>query len=149
MDCSSGAAPPVPFPALLSRRHFLADATSGFGAVALAWMLHADGHAAGPQRSGVPRPHFPPKARRAIHIFSLGGVSHVDTFDYKPDLARHHGRPLTGKGTLDPFFGKPGNLMRSPYAFRRRGQSGLWVSDLLPHLAGCVDDLVFLHSMVT
>jgi len=73
----------------------------------------------------------------------------VDTFDYKPDLAKHHGKPLTGKGTLDTFFGKPGNLMKSPYAFRRRGQSGMWVSDLLPHLAGRVDDMTFIQSMFT
>jgi hypothetical protein len=114
-------------------------------------MLHADDYGAetpAGQRA-APGPHFPPRARRAIHIFSPGGVSHVDTFDYKPDLVKYHGQPLTGKGTLDPFFGKPGNLMQSLYPFRRRGRSGLWVSDLLPHLAGCVDDLVFIHSMVT
>jgi hypothetical protein len=130
------------------RRHFLADAGTGLGAIALAWMLHADGRAA-EEKGAAAGPHFAPKAKRAVHIFSPGGVSHVDTFDYKPDLIKHHGRPLTGKGELDPFFGKPGNLMQSPYAFRQRGQSGRWVSDLLPHLVGCVDDLVFLHSMVT
>jgi hypothetical protein len=132
----------------LTRRRFLADAGGGLGAIALAWLLHADGHgAAAPSaRRGS---HFAPKAKRAIHIFSPGGASHVDTFDYKPDLEKHHGQPLTTKGTLDPFFGKPGNLMKSPYPFRQRGQSGLWVSDLLPHLAECVDDLVFVHSMVT
>jgi len=82
------------------------------------------------------------------HLF-LGGVSHVDTFDYKPDLERHHGKPLLGKGTLDTFFGKPGNLMKSLYPFRQRGGSGIWVSDLLPHLANCVDDMTFIHSMVS
>jgi hypothetical protein len=95
------------------------------------------------------RPHLLPKATRAIHIFSPGGVSHVDTFDFKPDLAKLHGKTLTGKGTIDPFFGKPGKLMQSPYRFVRRGQSGLWVSDLLPHLGRCVDDLVVIRSMVT
>jgi hypothetical protein len=132
---------------LLSRRDFLADAGNGLGAIALAWLLQADGRAAeAPSPKG---PHFLPRARRAVHIFSPGGVSHVDTFDYKPELEKHHGKSLTGKGTLDPFFGKPGNLMKSLYPFRRRGQSGLWVSDLLPHLAGRVDDLVFLHAVVT
>ncbi len=131
-----------------TRRQFLADAGTGLGAIALAWLLDAESRAAEKQ-GHEPGPHFAPKAKRAIHIFSPGGVSHVDTFDHKPDLEKHHGKPLTGKGTLDPFFGKPGTLMRSPYPYRRRGQSGLWVSDLLPHLAGCVDDLVFLHSMVT
>jgi hypothetical protein len=137
--------------ALLSRRQFLADASTGLGAIALAWLLHADGY--GAEATKAPRrlqgPHFVPRAKRALHIFSPGGTSHVDTFDYKPDLARYDGKPLTGKGTLDPFFGKPGNLMKSPYPFRQRGQSGIWISDLLSHIAGCADDLVFLHSMVT
>ncbi len=139
---------------LLSRRRFLGDAGTGLGAMALAWMLQADGRAAEPARGAEPRtrpgrPHFLPKAKRAIHIFSPGGVSHVDTFDYKPELAQHNGEPLTGKGTIDTFFGKPGNLLGSLYEFRRRGQSGLWVSELLPHLAACADDLVFIHSMNT
>jgi hypothetical protein len=137
--------------ALLERRRFLADAGSGFGAIALAWMLRADGHAAEPVTVGErPRaPHFPPQAQRAIHIFSPGGVSHVDTFDYKPALEKYDGQPLTGKGPIDTFFGKPGNLLKSLWRFRQRGRSGLWVSDLFPHLAECVDDLVFLHSVVT
>src|SRR5689334_12596191 len=90
--------------ALLGRRRFLADAGSGLGAIALAWLLNADGHAAEPPAAGErPRgPHFAPKAKRAIHIFSPGGVSHVDTFDYKPALEKYDGQPLTGKGTLDP-----------------------------------------------
>ena len=83
----------------------------------------------------TPRPHFPPKAKRVVQIFCCGGVSHVDTFDYKPDLAKYDGQELTGKGKIDTFFGQPGRLMKSPFAFQQRGQCGLWVSDLLPHLA--------------
>src|SRR5437879_6622463 len=113
MHRSSAATSP-----LLDRRRFLADGGTSLGAIALAWLLHADGYGAEP--SAARGPHFPPKARRVVHIFSLGGVSHVDTFDHKPELARHDGRALTGKGTLDTFFGKPGNLMKSPYRFRRR-----------------------------
>ena len=129
-------------PSLLTdRRRFLSDAGTGLGAIALAWLLEREAGAA-------PRPHIAPKAKRAIHIFSPGGVSHVDTFDYKPELEKYHGQPLTGKGTLDTFFGRPGNLMRNVYPFRQYGQSGAWVSDLFPHLATCVDDLVLIHSMV-
>ena len=84
-----------------------------------------------------------------MHIFAAGGVSHLDTFDYKPGLEKHHGRALASTVKYDPFFGQPGNLMKSPWRFARRGQSGLWVSDLLPHLAGCVDDITFIHSMVS
>ena len=69
-------------------------------------------------------PHFPPQARRVIHVFSPGGVSQVDTFDHKPELARLDGQPLTGKGALDTFFGRPGNLRKSYYKFARHGACG-------------------------
>lgn len=149
MNRFRAASPHVcPLSSLLSRRQFLADSGTGLGAIALAWLLHADGHAA-PAATPLPGPHFPPRAKKALHIFSPGGVSQVDTFDYKPELEKHHGKPLTNKGVLDPFFGRPGNLMRSVYPFRQYGQSGRWVSDLLRHLGECVDDMVFLHSVVT
>jgi hypothetical protein len=135
-------------PPALSRRHFLWHG-GGLGAIALAWMLDRDTRAAGRESAGeAPRPHFAPKARRIVQIFCAGGVSHVDTFDHKPDLAKLQGKELTGKGKVDTFFGQPGRLMKSPWAFRRRGRGGLWVSDLLPHIASCVDDLTFVYSMV-
>src|SRR3990172_4145330 len=93
-------------PGFLSRRRFLADTGTGLGAIAFAWLLNAEGCAEGrPSRKAAPL------AKRAIHIFSPGGVSHVDSFDYKPELEKHDGKPLTGKGTLDTFFGRPGNLL--------------------------------------
>lgn len=133
---------------LLERRSFLSDLGTGLGSVALAWLLQNDSHAAANSRESGKKPHFAPKAKRAIHIFSPGGVSQVDSFDYKPALEKLDGKPLTGKGELDPFFGKPGNLLKSLYQFKQRGQSGLWVSDLFPHIAGCVDDMAFLHTVV-
>jgi hypothetical protein len=126
-----------------SRRDFLRDAGSGLGAIALAWMLGEEARAA-----GEPVLHFPARAKRVVQIFASGGVSHVDTFDYKPDLVRHDGRELSGKGKVETFFGRPGRLMRSPFAFRRHGESGQWVSALLPHLAECVDELTVIRSMV-
>jgi hypothetical protein len=141
---------PTPFdlPAL-TRRQFLGDAGAGLGAMALAWML-GEGAARGGDgpAPGLGRPHFPPKATRVIQVFACGGVSHVDTFDPKPELARREGQELTDKGTIDTFLGKPGRLMPSPFAFRRRGQSGLWVSELLPELAARADDLTVIRSMV-
>ena len=122
-----------------SRRSFLSQSL-GLGGVALTWLLHRDGLAA-----ETKRPHFTPKAKRVLLIFCPGGVSHVDTFDYKPELAKHNGKPLGVK--LDTFFGQPGNLMKSPFAFRQFGQSGHWVSDLFPHLSQRIDDLTFIHSM--
>ncbi len=132
----------------LSRRDLFAHTATGLGGIALAWLLHRDGFAAETVPSGAKPPHFPAKAKRVIQIFCPGGVSHVDTFDYKPDLAKHDGEEMTGKGKPDTFFGRPGRLMKNAFAFQQRGQSGLWVSDLLPHLATCVDDMTFIHSMV-
>jgi Protein of unknown function (DUF1501) len=134
----------------LSRRHFLWQSGGGLGAIALTWMLDREARAAERETaSQSQRPHFTPRAKRVVQIFCAGGVSHVDTFDHKPDLAKHHGEELTGKGKIDTFFGQPGRLMKTPFAFRRRGKSGLWVSDLLPHLAGCADDMTFLYAMVS
>ncbi|MFM1770255.1 MAG: hypothetical protein RJA22_2784 [Verrucomicrobiota bacterium] len=138
--------PPAPaVPPVLSRRHFLSTSAAGLGGVALAWLLQQDQARAA--ASAARLPHFAPRARRIVQIFCCGGVSHLDTFDYKPELERLRGRPLEGKGENLGFFGQPGKVMPSVYPFRRRGQSGAWVSDLFPHLAGCVDDLCFIHSM--
>ena len=98
-------------------------------------------------RPSAKAPHFPPKARRVVQIFCCGGVSHLDTFDYKPELEKLHGKTLEGKGENLGFFGQPGKVMKSPYEFRQHGKSGAWVSSLLPHLASCVDDVCFIHSM--
>jgi hypothetical protein len=126
----------------LSRRLFLQDAGAGLGAVALAWLLssEAQADAAKPLTTA-------PRARRVIQIFACGGVSHLDTFDYKPELVRQHGRELSGKGKIDTFFGQPGRLMKSPFAFQRHGESGHWVSELFPNLGKCVDEITFLHAM--
>ncbi len=115
---------------------------SGLGTIALASLLDQDhGHA--------DRPHNLARAKRCIHIFSPGGVSQVDTFDYKPALERLDGKRLMGKGEIDTFFGKIGVLRKSFYRFRQHGASGGWVSELFPHLADRVDDLTFFHSLVS
>src|SRR5438552_2138431 len=135
----------------LSRRELLRVSSTGFGGVALAAMLGDEARAAtvgpgAPSPLAVKPPHFPAKAKRVIFLFMHGGPSQVDTFDYKPLLKRDDGKPLP--------FAKPrvvssetGNLLRSPWKFARHGRSGLWVSDLFPHLARCVDDLCFIHSL--
>src|SRR4051812_33302653 len=114
---------------LLSRRHFLWSTAGGIGGLALSWMLNRDARAS-TSPSGLP--HFAPRVRRVVQIFCAGGVSHIDTFDYKADLEKFHGKTLEGKGENKGFFGQPGNVMKSPFAFRRHGQSGHWVSSLLP-----------------
>ena len=112
----------------LSRRHFLWNTGGGLGGIALAWLLHresarADGAAT------VRGPHFPPKAKRVVQVFCAGGVSHLETFDYKPELERLHGQTLEGRGENLGFFGQPGRLMKSLYPFRQHGKSGAWVRD--------------------
>ncbi len=130
----------------LSRRDFLANTGAGIGGLALSWLLHSDALASGATSPYAARlPMFRPKVRRVIHICALGGVSHVDTFDHKPELERRHGMDSGRK--FDTFFSQPGTLLKSPFAFKRHGSSGRWVSDLLPHLATRVDDLTFIHSM--
>ncbi|HBI41311.1 MAG TPA: DUF1501 domain-containing protein [Planctomycetales bacterium] len=131
---------------VVSRRDFFGHSAAGLGGVALAWLLHQDAVRAG--ESAAHAPHFAPKAKRIVQIFCPGGVSHVDTFDYKPDLAKFNGQELSGKGKIDTFFGQPGRLLKSPFAFAQHGQCGQWVSDLLPNIAECVDDLTFLQAMV-
>jgi hypothetical protein len=93
--------------------------------------------------------HHTPKAKHLIMIFLPGGISHIDTFDYKPELAKHHGKETKGANTITPFFGKRGAVMKSPWNFKQYGKSGKWVSDMLPHLAASVDDLTFVHNMVS
>jgi len=135
--------------ALLNRRHFLSNSAGGLGGVALAWLLNREQGLADPTgAAGAARlPQFAPRAKRVVQVFCCGGVSHLDTFDYKPELERMHGKSMEGKGENLGFFGQPGKLMKSVYEFRQHGNSGAWVSSLFPHLAGCVDDLCFIHSM--
>jgi Protein of unknown function (DUF1501) len=121
------------------RRNFLLDCARALPGIAFASLLARDARGA--------KPHIIPRAKR-VQIFCAGGVSHLDTFDWKPELAKRDGGELTGKGENKGFFGQPGRLMRSPYAFARRGESGQYVSSLLPHIGGIVDDLCFVRSMV-
>jgi hypothetical protein len=95
-----------------------------------------------------PPPHHPPKAKRVIHICVCGGYSQIDTFDYKPELTRMHGQSLSANEKPEVFFGKVGLLRKNDFEFRQHGESGLWMSDLLPHMAGIVDDITVIRSMV-
>lgn len=132
-------------PALpLDRRSFLSWPMRGLGAAALADLLLRDGARGAPTAT-----HFTPRARRVVQICLIGGLSHLDSFDYKPELDRLHGRTLQMRERPDLFFGQIGLLRRSDWSFRQRGQSGLWISDLFPHIAECADELTVLRSMVS
>jgi hypothetical protein len=151
---SSGS--PVPVGRhLLDRRRFLAHMATGVGGIALSAVLAERGLlAAGPPGAeGRPLaakpPQFPARAKRVLHIFCTGAVSHLDTWDYKPELIKRHGQPMPGVENLITFQGQNGALNQSPWTFKPRGQSGKYVSDLLPHLAARVDDLCFIHSLTS
>jgi hypothetical protein len=130
-----------------TRRELLQRTAVGFGSLALAGMCAGEAPAVGAEDPLAPRqPLFPARARRVIFLFMSGGPSQVDTFDPKPLLTRDDGKPL-------PFakprvqFNSTGNLLKSPWEFKQYGESGLWVSDLFPHLAKRVDDLCLVHSI--
>ena len=92
-------------------------------------------------------PHFEAKAKNVIVVFCSGALSHVDTFDYKPELIRRHGKPLPGNERLVSFQGPNGNLTQPLWQFRRRGKSGKMISNLVPHIGSLADELCFIHSL--
>ena len=124
------------------RRSFLRSVSYGFGAVAFAAMTQQDADAADTPLA-VKATHFEPRAKRILMLTMEGGPSHVDTFDYKPELAKRDGQPI-GKGKVPG-----GKLMRSPWEFRQAGESGLWISDLYPEVRKQSDKLCLLNSMQT
>ncbi|HEV3257441.1 MAG TPA: DUF1501 domain-containing protein [Gemmataceae bacterium] len=143
-------------PLARSRRDFLIQAGGGFGSLALSWLLARDGYASGQPATlkastnplAARQPHFPARAKSVIFLFMVGGPSHIDLFDPKPALQNHQGQPLPAS------FGKPVSqftkgdtpLLASTRRFKKHGKSGLDVSDLMPHLAACVDDIAFIRS---
>ncbi len=150
----------------LDRRGFLGDFSTGLGSIALASMLASRGLIGEEKQRLAPggkvpirprinpaRPHearvshFRPQAKNVLVIFCSGGCSHLDTFDYKPELIRRHGQPMPGGKKLITFQGEQGSLQRSPWDFRPRGQCGKMVSDLVPHLGDLADDICFIHSL--
>src|SRR5438874_3087402 len=128
--------------ALLDRRSFLAHTAGGLSGIALASLCAAEERGIRPHG-----PHFQPKAKRVLHVFCSGACSHLDTWDYKPELEKRDGQPLPGADKLVTFQGENGNLARSPYQFKPRDTSGKYVSDLVPHLAELADEMCFVHSM--
>lgn len=134
-----------------TRREFLWETGAGFGAAALTGMLAGDGFFNRAQAAANPLQIKPallaPKAKSVIFLFMYGGPSHIDTFDYKPDMVG-----LDNKTIAVKTFGRggkrnEGRIVEPRWKFKQYGQCGKWVSDLFPHLAECVDDIAFLHSM--
>jgi hypothetical protein len=140
-----------------TRREFLWQAGAGFTGTALAGLIALEGSklqassGASTEKDTNPlkprRPHYPAKAKSVIFLFMYGGPSHIDTFDHKPKL-----NALDGKTIAVKTFGRggkrnEGRVVGTKWDFKQYGQSGKWVSDLFPHIGGCVDDIAFLHSL--
>ncbi|MCD6049987.1 MAG: hypothetical protein K0Q55_1390 [Verrucomicrobia bacterium] len=136
-----------------SRRQFLSQLGGGLGAVALAQLWAREGLMAAESSPSLLNPiaglHHPPKVKRIIQLFMNGGASPMDTFDYKPALAKHHGQMLGPKEKPEGFTGAVGAVMKSPFEFKQHGQSGRWVSSVFPEQAKHVDELAFLMAMTT
>lgn len=152
-----------------SRREFLSWSTQGLGATALASLLLRDGllgnevesrvrrgdgqsagHGGPAERLSSPSEglHHPARVRRVVHVCLIGGLSHLDSFDYKPLLVKRHGQPLGSSEVPDIFFGQVGLLRQPDWKFRRQGESGLWISDLFPEIGQLADELTVIRSMV-
>ncbi len=132
---------------LLDRRRFFGDLGAGFAGVGLASLLARELNAAESWTPG--RPQFEPKATQVLHIFCPGAASHIDLWDHKPALTRYDGTALPGEEHLVSFQGKNGPLMKSPWRFDPKGESGKPWSELLPFMSAHVDDIAFVHSMTS
>lgn len=141
----------MPFPQFCgrTRREFLWQTGGGFAGMALNWMLTKDAaQAKAPSGPMAPKPpHFPAKAKACIFIFCYGGPSHIDTFDYKPQLYKLDGKTIPVKTFGRAGHRDGGRAVGPKWHFKPYGQSGKFVSDLFPHVATCVDDIAFIHSM--
>ena len=141
-----------------NRRGFLGSTLTGLGGIALTSLLHNDNLLANddeplrpqisPERPFAARPaHFPAKAKNVLVIYCSGAVSQVDTFDFKPELIKRSGQPMPGAANLITSQGTQGNLVKSHWDFKPRGQSGKMISDLFPNIAEHADDMCFIHSL--
>jgi hypothetical protein len=141
-------------PGLTNRRSFLWHAGGGLGGVALAHLLGSERLLADTSGTNGSRAdlnggiHHRAKAKRIVQLFMSGAASQCDMYDYKPELIKRHGRPFDPGGKVELFQSTPGAVMKSPWEWKQYGESGKWMSGLVPHLATCVDDMAFIPSMV-
>jgi hypothetical protein len=146
---------------LLNRRQFLQSAGMGLGGIALTALLADQGMLGKPAYGATPirpeyradapfaarTPHYAPRAKKVLMIFCSGACSHLETWDYKPELIKRDGQPMPGSSGLITFQGENGSLARPLWDFKPRGESGKYISEMVPHLAELADDMCFIHSM--
>src|SRR6266568_4154609 len=137
---------------LIDRREFLWRFGGGLGGLAMVHLLGQHGLLA---ETTKPRPelngglHHRAKAKRVVQLFMSGAASQCDTFDHKPELIKRTGEKFDPGGKVELFQSDPGAVMKSPWDWKPHGQCGKWVSDLVPHIGSCADDIAFIHSMVS
>jgi hypothetical protein len=137
-------------PNKFDRREFLWRFGGGLGGIALAQLLGEQSLLADetkPKSEWNGGLHHRARAKRVVQLFMSGAASQCDTFDYKPALIERHGQKFDPGGKVELFQSDPGPVMKSPWAWKQYGACGKWVSDLVPHIASCVDDIAFVHSM--
>jgi hypothetical protein len=139
-----------------TRREFLWQSGAGFGAAALSALLHGDGFFGNPATASdmafrsplaAKAPHFAPKAKSVIFLFMYGGPSHIDTFDYKPQMIGMDGKTVDVKTFGRGGHRSGGRIVEPRWKFQQHGDCGKWVSTLFPHTAKHVDDIAFIHSL--
>src|SRR6266481_5330498 len=139
-------------PRLVDRREFLWRFGGGLGGIAMVHLLGQQGLLAD---AAKPRPefngglHHRARAKRVVQLFMSGAASQCDTFDYKPQLIQRSGQKFDPGGKVELFQSDPGAVMKSPWDWKPYGQCGKWISDLVPNLGSCADDIAFIHSMVS
>jgi len=135
----------------LDRRKFLWRFGGGLGGIALAHLLGGEKLLAAAPTGRPGLPHQPPKAKFVIQLFMNGGASQMDLFDHKPELFRRSGEAFDPGGgqRVEATTSEPGKVLKPQFEFKRHGQCGRWVSNLLPNLATCVDDLAFFMAMTS
>jgi hypothetical protein len=142
---------PHEFRAIRSRREFFRNCAGGIGTAALAHLLRSEGRAAEPVSPLAPKPpHFKARAKNVIFMFMEGAPSQMDLFDPKPELQRWNGKPLPESRTKDlklAFIKPTAKVLGSPFKFDKHGQCGMELSELVPHLATCADDICLVRSM--
>jgi hypothetical protein len=138
------------------RRHFLASQAMGLGSVALAWLMNEEGAFAAGEKPALERPTFdtlpkvpprPPQARAMISFFMQGGPSHIDLFEPKPELTKRDGQKIPGEVKYDSPAQTDGTMMASPWKFKKHGECGMELSELLPCLGEVVDEITLVRSM--
>ncbi len=132
----------------MDRREFLMSAGGGLGGIALASLLQNDQLLATPQTSSQIL-HHPPKAKRVVQLYMSGAASQCDTFDYKPELIKDNGNNWDPGEQVQLFQSSPGKTMQAPWKWKQYGQSGKWLNECVAPLGDCVDDMAFIHNMVS